>query len=186
MAIGVGWSVRVVIRNCRLAGLSEWSTAALSIFAVALSGISTYKKGWIAVRNGNMNINALMSVAVTGALLIGRWQAAMVMVLFTISELIEAKSLDQTRNAIEGLLKWFETVTVSEQDGSWREVEANTIGYWPDRTGQTQESASGLDGKIIRGNSSAKSGTDHRRKPAGGKGSGRCRIRRNDQSIRLF
>jgi copper chaperone CopZ len=50
----------------------EWSAALLGILAVALSGVSTYKKGWIAVRNGNMNINALMSIAVTGALSIGQ------------------------------------------------------------------------------------------------------------------
>ena len=133
----------------------EWSTAALSIFAVALSGISTYKKGWIAVRNGNMNINALMSVAVTGALLIGQWpEAAMVMVLFTISELIEAKSLDRARNAIEGLLKLVpETVTVSEQDGSWREVEASTVDIGRIVRVRPGERI-GLDGKIIRGNSS--------------------------------
>ena len=133
----------------------EWSTAALSIFAVALSGISTYKKGWIAVRNGNMNINALMSVAVTGALLIGQWpEAAMVMVLFTISELIEAKSLDRARNAIEGLLKLVpETVTVSEQDGSWREVEASGVDIGRIVRVRPGERI-GLDGKIIRGNSS--------------------------------
>lgn len=35
-----------------------------------------------------------MSIAVTGAILIGQWpEAAMVMFLFTVAELIEAKSL---------------------------------------------------------------------------------------------
>ena len=102
-----------------------------------------------------MNINALMSVAVTGALLIGQWpEAAMVMVLFTISELIEAKSLDRARNAIEGLLKLVpETVTVSEQDGSWREVEASGVDIGRIVRVRPGERI-GLDGKIIRGNSS--------------------------------
>ncbi len=136
-------------------GFPEWSVAVLGILAVGLSGIATYKKGWIAVRNGNMNINALMSIAVTGALIIGQWpEAAMVMVLFTIAELIEAKSLDRARNAIEGLLKLVpETVTVLERDGSWREVEARAVDI-----GQTVRvkpgERIGLDGKIIRGNSS--------------------------------
>jgi Cd2+/Zn2+-exporting ATPase len=50
----------------------------------------------VAIRNGNLNINALMSIAVTGALALGQWpEAAMVMVLFTIAELIEVKSLDR-------------------------------------------------------------------------------------------
>ena len=64
------------------AGLPTWLAAALAWVAVGLSGITTYKKGWIAIRNGNLNINALMSIAVTGALLLGQWpEAAMVMVV---------------------------------------------------------------------------------------------------------
>lgn len=48
-------------------------------------------KGWIALKNRNLNINALMSIAVTGAVLIGQWpEAAMVMFLFTVAELIES------------------------------------------------------------------------------------------------
>ena len=113
------------------------------------------QKGWIAVRNGNMNINALMSIAVTGALLIGQWpEAAMVMVLFTIAELIEAKSLDRARNAIEGLLKLVpETVTVLEPDGSWREIEAQAVDVGRMVRVKPGERI-GLDGNIIRGNSS--------------------------------
>jgi Cd2+/Zn2+-exporting ATPase len=50
-------------------------------------------------------MNALMGVAVTGAFLIGQWpEAAMVMALYAIAELIEARSVDRARNAIKGLL----------------------------------------------------------------------------------
>lgn len=140
---------------CSWIDCPDWSVAVLGILAVALSGVTTYKKGWIAIRNGNMNINALMSIAVTGALLIGQWpEAAMVMVLFTISELIEAKSLDRARNAIEGLLKLVpETVTVSEPDGSWREVEACEVNVGRIVRVKPGERI-GLDGQIIRGSSS--------------------------------
>ncbi|EMA4227832.1 heavy metal translocating P-type ATPase, partial [Salmonella enterica subsp. enterica serovar Schwarzengrund] len=108
------------------AGMPEWLEAALALAAVAACGLSTYKKGWIALRNGNLNINALMSIAVTGALALGQWpEAAMVMVLFTIAELIEAKSLDRARNAIGSLMKLTpETATVQQPDGSWKETEA--------------------------------------------------------------
>jgi cation transport ATPase len=41
------------------------------LVAVLACGITTYKKGWIAIRNGNLNINALMSIAVTGGLAAG-------------------------------------------------------------------------------------------------------------------
>jgi Cd2+/Zn2+-exporting ATPase len=106
-----------------------WTAAALALTAVLLSGMSTYKKGWIAIRNGNLNINALMSIAVTGALLLGQWpEAAMVMVLFTIAELIEAKSLDRARNAIRGLMQLTpERATVLQADGTWQESAAQMV-----------------------------------------------------------
>ncbi len=62
----------------------EWLPLFFAVLAIALSGLTTYRKGWLAVKNLNLNINALMSVAVTGAVLIGQYpEAAMVMVLFS-------------------------------------------------------------------------------------------------------
>ena len=52
----------------------SWPVIALAFFAIAVSGTGTYKKGWIALKNLNLNINALMSIAVTGAVLIGQWR----------------------------------------------------------------------------------------------------------------
>lgn len=80
-------------------------TGLFAALSIALVGLDTYKKGWIALKNRTLNINALMSVAVTGALLLGIFpEAAMVMFLFTLSEVIEAKSLSRAQNAIEDLL----------------------------------------------------------------------------------
>ena len=63
-----------------------------------------HSKGVAALRRGQLNMNALMGVAVTGAFLIGQWpEAAMVMALYAIAELIEARSVDRARNAIKGL-----------------------------------------------------------------------------------
>lgn len=108
----------------------EWVIAVVALFAIALCGPTTYKKGWIALKHLNLNINALMSIAVTGAVLIGQWpEAAMVMVLFTIAEMVEAKSLDRARNAIKGLLDLTpERATVRQSDGSWLEVDVKSVG----------------------------------------------------------
>lgn len=102
---------------------------ALAAMAIALAGLSTYKKGLAALRHGRFNINALMAVAVTGAFLLGQWpEAAMVMALYAVAELIEARALDRTRNAIKSLLKLApETAEVRGPDGSWREVQATTV-----------------------------------------------------------
>lgn len=70
-----------------------------------------------------------MSIAVTGAVLIGQWpEAAMVMVLFTVAELIEARSLDRARNAIGGLMQLTpDMATVRQADGQWREAEVREV-----------------------------------------------------------
>ncbi len=107
----------------------SWPVVALALFAIAVSGTGTYKKGWIALKNFNLNINALMSIAVTGAVLIGQWpEAAMVMVLFTLAEMIEAMSLDRARNAIRGLMEMTpDKANILQADGTWKELEAATI-----------------------------------------------------------
>ena len=137
------------------AGLPGGLAAALAILAVLASGLSTYKKGWVAIRNGNLNINALMSIAVTGALALGQWpEAAMVMVLFTIAELIEARSLDRARNAIEGLMQLApEKATVQQADGSWQEMDAKAVTVGSVVRVKPGERI-GLDGEIVRGRSS--------------------------------
>ena len=102
---------------------------ALAAIAIALAGFSTYVKGLAALRNGRLNINALMTVAVTGAFLIGQWpEAAMVMALYAIAELIEARSVDRARNAIKGLLDLTpQTAEVRQTDGSWQEQSAKSV-----------------------------------------------------------
>ena len=108
---------------------SSWAVIALSLFAILISGVGTYKKGWIALANLNLNINALMAIAVTGAVIIGQWpEAAMVMALFSLSEMIEALSLDRARNAIRGLMAMApEQATVKQADGTWLTVGTDQI-----------------------------------------------------------
>jgi len=111
------------------AAFPGWIAASLAVLAVIAGGLGTYKKGWVAIRNGNLNINALMSIAVTGALVLGQWpEAAMVMVLFSLAELIEAKSLDRARNAVQKLMQLApERATVQQSDGTWQDVDAKSV-----------------------------------------------------------
>jgi Cd2+/Zn2+-exporting ATPase len=131
-----------------------WAVAMLAMVSILSCGLGTYKKGWIALKNFNLNINALMSIAVTGAVLIGQWpEAAMVMFLFTVAELIEAKSLDRARNAISGLMQLApELATVKQPDGSWIETEARNVELGAVVRIRPGERI-GLDGEVIAGNS---------------------------------
>jgi Cd2+/Zn2+-exporting ATPase len=101
----------------------------LALAAIWLAGFDTYKKGLASLRRGRLNITALMTVAVTGAFLIGQWpEAAMVMALYSIAELIEARSLDRARNAIQSLMALTpEKGDVRQPDGSWVSLPATEI-----------------------------------------------------------
>jgi Cd2+/Zn2+-exporting ATPase len=108
-----------------------WKIAgmALAAIAIGLAGLSTYSKGFGALRHGRLNINALMTVAVTGAFLIGQWpEAAMVMALYAIAELIEARSVDRARNAIKSLMALApEESDVRQADGSYSRVLSSIV-----------------------------------------------------------
>ncbi|MEO7937937.1 MAG: heavy metal translocating P-type ATPase, partial [Burkholderiaceae bacterium] len=91
----------------------------------------------------------------TGALVLQQWpEAAMVMVLFTIAELIEARSLDRARNAIRGLMQLAPSqATVQQADASWQAMPASDVVPGASvRVGPGERIA--LDGTIVRGQSS--------------------------------
>ena len=108
-----------------------WKLAGMVIAAIAiwLAGLDTYTKGLKALRQGRLNINALMTVAVTGAFVIGQWpEAAMVMALYAIAELIEARAVDRARNAIKGLMALApDEAEVKQPDGRWKRQASKTI-----------------------------------------------------------
>ena len=134
--------------------LAEGIAAGLALVAILLAGLGTFRKGWIALINRNLNINALMAVAVTGAFCIGQFpEAAMVMALFNLSEALEARALDRARNAVRDLLALAPaTATVLQEDGSWREVAAADV-----PTGSRVRVRPGervaLDGVVVSGRS---------------------------------
>ncbi len=132
-----------------------WKIAGMAVAAVAiwLAGIDTYKKGMAALFRGKLNINALMAVAVTGAFLIGQWpEAAMVMALYAIAELIEAKAVDRARNSIKGLLDMApaEALMLSS-GGAWTATPVASVPL--DATVRIKPGERvPLDGVVIKGN----------------------------------
>ncbi|MGP3505345.1 heavy metal translocating P-type ATPase [Acidovorax sp. PRC11] len=102
---------------------------AVAAAAIWLAGFSTYRKGFAALLQGRLNINALMTVAVTGAFLIGQWpEAAMVMALYAIAEMIEGRAVDRARNAIKSLLDLTpDSAEVRQADGTWQTLPSAAV-----------------------------------------------------------
>lgn len=101
----------------------------IAITAIALAGFSVFRKGLAALRQGRLNINALMSVAVTGAFLIGRFpEAAMVMALYAVAEAIEARAVERARQAITSLMALApDEAEFRQSDGRWQRVSASAV-----------------------------------------------------------
>lgn len=133
-----------------------WKIGGMTVagLAIGLAGLDTYKKGMSALLRGKLNINALMAVAVTGAFLIGQWpEAAMVMALYAIAELIEAKAVDRARNAIRGLLAMAPAqALILTSDGSWVETPVASVALEATVRIKPGERIP-LDGVVIKGNS---------------------------------
>ncbi|MBN8756300.1 MULTISPECIES: heavy metal translocating P-type ATPase [Variovorax] len=134
---------------------ASWPVILASLAAIGLGGIETLKKGWIALKTRSLNMNLLMTVAVIGAALIGQWpEAAVVIWLFGIAEMIEALSLDRARNAIRKLMDLApESALVRQPDGQWIEVKADAVpvgGVVRVRPGERIA----LDGEVVAGQSS--------------------------------
>lgn len=130
----------------------SWPVIALAVVSILLGGLPTLRKGFIALRTLTLNINFLMTVAVIGAAAIGSWpEAAMVIFLFAVAELIESYSLERARNAVRALMTLTpETAAVKQADGSWSEMDAAQV-----TVGSIVRVKPGeripLDGKVVSG-----------------------------------
>ncbi|MER2599251.1 MAG: heavy metal translocating P-type ATPase [Caldilineales bacterium] len=91
----------------RAAALPQvWSLICYSA-AVAVGGWPIVRKAWGSMRiNHEMDINVLMTLAVAGALVIGEWsEAAVVVVLFSLGETLESVTISRARRSIRSLMQ---------------------------------------------------------------------------------
>lgn len=108
-----------------LSGVGESSILVQSLAAVAIlaGGYEVAGKAWMSVRTLTLNINFLMTVAVIGAVVIGQWtEGAVVIFLFAVAEMIEAKSLDRARNAVRQLMELTPEITKVMRGKEWLDV----------------------------------------------------------------
>lgn len=132
-------------------GTIDLITLALAVVAILMAGLEVFKNGVLALVHRNLNMNALMAVAVVGGVLIGAWpEAAMVMVLFQISESIEQLSMTKARRSIRDLMSAAPETAEVKDGRSWRRVPSAEVG-----AGAVVRVGPGdrvpLDGRIVRG-----------------------------------
>jgi Zn2+/Cd2+-exporting ATPase len=101
---------------------------AISLVAVVAGGHRMVDRAWRSLRSFTLNIHFLMTVAVVGSLIIGEWpEAAMVVFLFALAEVIEARSLARARNAIRGLMELAPESATTLRGFAWETVPVDQV-----------------------------------------------------------
>jgi Cd2+/Zn2+-exporting ATPase len=138
-----------------LAGWAGLSIAAVVLYiaAIALAIVTPARRAWRSARARILDINVLMVIAVAGAAALGDWlEAATVVWLFGVAQLLEARSLERARTAIRSLMDLAPEVAVVRRDGHDREVPVADV-----RTGDVVVVRPGqrlpVDGVVVAGES---------------------------------
>jgi Cd2+/Zn2+-exporting ATPase len=80
-------------------------TLPLYIIAILVGGLWTIRRGLSSLVSGVFDMNALMTIAVIGASALGDWnEAASVAVLYSVSNMLEAYTMEKTRHSLRGLM----------------------------------------------------------------------------------
>jgi Cd2+/Zn2+-exporting ATPase len=102
------------------AAVAAQPTAARWLYALAMAfgGYVIAAGTWQALRRRTVDFCVLMAVAVVGAVAIGEWrEAATVVVLFAVAELLESYAVDRARNAIRSLMELAPREVTVRRDG---------------------------------------------------------------------
>ena len=86
-------------------GLPGEITIPIYLMAMLTGGPRIFYKGFQAAKGLSLDMNTLMGIAVIGAAAIGEWgEAATVIALFSLAQLLESYSLDRARNTLSSLM----------------------------------------------------------------------------------
>lgn len=100
----------------------------LAVAAILAGGYETAGRAWASLRTFTLNIHFLMAVAVLGAVVLGEWtEAGMVIFLFALAELVEARSMDRARSAIGSLMSLTPDSATVLRGLGWEQVPVGEI-----------------------------------------------------------
>jgi Zn2+/Cd2+-exporting ATPase len=99
------------------------------LLAMAIGLVPIARRAFVAARFGTpFSIEMLMTIAAVGAVIIGATEeAAMVVFLFLVGELLEGVAAGRARASIQGLTKLVPKTALLERDGRTEEVQAESL-----------------------------------------------------------
>ena len=96
----------------------------LFLVAIGVAGQVIFRNGYYSARNLNLDIDLLMSIAISGAVIAGLvfgeslyFEAATLAFLFSVAELLERYSMDRARNSLQKLMDLSPDEATVKRDG---------------------------------------------------------------------
>ena len=98
------------------------------VLSIALGVGPIAQRAATSLRAAALDINVLMLVAVAGAAILGEWgEAASVVFLFALAQLLEARAMDRARGAIRGLMELAPAEAVVRRNGVTTTIPVDTV-----------------------------------------------------------
>ena len=123
------------------------------VISVGFGSALMVRRAVVSLRAGILDINVLMLFAVAGAMALGEWtEAASVVFLFALAQLLEARAMDRARGAIRALMDLAPAEAIVRRVGYQQRVPVDEV-----RVGDTILVGPGeklpLDGRVLAGDS---------------------------------
>ena len=121
IAFAVGFAASVL----GAAGPAVWVPF---LIAIVSGGGYTARRAFGSARAGHLDINVLMVIAVFGAMSLRQWsEAASVVVLFALAQLLEARAMDRARGAIRALMDLAPAEAVVRRNGQDQRLPVDVV-----------------------------------------------------------
>lgn len=105
LALSAVITVLTIIAEWTHIGLPETWAKVLYGVAVIIGGIFPAKKGLSSLKHGRLTINTLLVVGAIGAIYLGLWkEASLLVVIFSLGEVLESYAVDKARGSIQALI----------------------------------------------------------------------------------
>ncbi len=115
----LGWALDLLPSD-----VARTIAAALWLLAVPIGGVFVARRAVASMRARLLDMNVLMSLAVIGAIGIGAFEeAAAVVVLFSLGQLLESRALERTRRSIRDLMQLAPPRARVRRDGTETEID---------------------------------------------------------------
>lgn len=127
-------------------------TKIVMIASTIIAGTPIFKNAFEAIKYRIVGIDALVTIAVTGAIFIGEfWEAAAVTFLFMLGDYLESRTIEKTRSSIKALLDLAPDIARVLRDGEEIELSPDEV-VKDDLVVVKPGEKISVDGTVIEGN----------------------------------